>query len=137
MDVRSLGYCAIETTDRPGWRSYGPGGLGFAEIACDDPGAGQFRVDDRPFSLRAAPVRGIYFFHSDSPRHHSLCIFEGPSPVGLHHFMVEVPDIDEVGLCLDRAEARGIEVVKTLGRHGNDRMLSIYLRAPGGFIVEY
>jgi len=50
--------------------------------------------------------------------------------------MVEVTKIDDIGGAIDVAEARGIAMRK-LGRHSNDQMLSIYLRSPSGFTVEY
>lgn len=51
--------------------------------------------------------------------------------------MLEVMDVDEVGYCLDRVLHRGIHVTSTLDRHTNDRMLSFYMRTPGGFELEF
>jgi 3,4-dihydroxy-9,10-secoandrosta-1,3,5(10)-triene-9,17-dione 4,5-dioxygenase len=50
--------------------------------------------------------------------------------------MLQVAGIDQVGQCLERAEAAGIPITSTLGRHANDRMLSFYMRSPLGFDVE-
>ena len=50
--------------------------------------------------------------------------------------MLQVEEVDQVGQCLERAEAAGILITSTLGRHANDRMLSFYMRSPFGFEVE-
>jgi extradiol dioxygenase len=78
------------------------------------------------------------FFHVN-PRHHSLATMTLPGPPmkGLQHLMVEVGDIDDVGAAYDLCAERGHEITLTLGRHVNDRMVSFYVRAPGGFDVEY
>ena len=51
--------------------------------------------------------------------------------------MVEVGSSDDVGLCLDRALRRKVPMSATLGRHVNDKMLSFYMKTPGGFDVEF
>jgi 3,4-dihydroxy-9,10-secoandrosta-1,3,5(10)-triene-9,17-dione 4,5-dioxygenase len=83
------------------------------------------------------PGMGLNFMHVNNPRHHSLALFQGESPSGCIHLMVEVKSVDEVGYCLDRVLAREIPVTSTLGRHTNDRMLSFYMMTPGGFPLEF
>ena len=85
------------------------------------------------------PGQGLYFLHCDNPRHHSLALFQDDNPPasGLVHMMLEVLDIDELGLCRERCRAQGFEIVSDLGRHTNDRMLSIYIKSPAGFALEY
>lgn len=80
---------------------------------------------------------GMCFMHASGPRHHTVAIGEIPSPSGLIHVMLEVPSLDDVGLALDRALAAGVHISATLGRHTNDRMVSFYMRSPGGFDIEY
>lgn len=80
---------------------------------------------------------GLLFMHAAGPRHHVVALGEFPSPSGLIHAMVEVSTLDEVGLALDRALAAGCHISSTLGRHTNDRMVSFYVRTPGGFDIEY
>ncbi|MEE4659936.1 MAG: VOC family protein, partial [Halieaceae bacterium] len=80
---------------------------------------------------------GLHFLHADNPRHHSLALFQSESPAGCIHLMLEVKNVDEVGYCLDRALAQGIQITSTLGRHSNDRMLSFYMMTPGGFPLEF
>ena len=85
----------------------------------------------------ASPIK---FMHCNNPRHHSLALYGVPNamfPAGCVHAMVEVAQIDEVGLCLDRVQQRKIHIFSTLGRHTNDRMLSFYMMTPTGFALEY
>ncbi len=81
------------------------------------------------------PAR-VHFFHCNS-RQHSLALGEVEVPPGCLHFMLEVTDIDEVGLALDRANRHGAPLASTLGRHVNDDMISFYIWTPGGFQVEF
>jgi 3,4-dihydroxy-9,10-secoandrosta-1,3,5(10)-triene-9,17-dione 4,5-dioxygenase len=72
-------------------------------------------------------------------RHHSLAICPAPhgGEPGLIHMMVEVDSIDAVGRALDRVTEAGFSLSSTLGRHTNDKMISFYVRAPGGWDIEY
>lgn len=83
------------------------------------------------------PGMGLNFMHVNNPRHHSLALFQGESPAGCIHLMLEVKTVDEVGYCLDRVLQREIPVTSTLGRHTNDRMLSFYMMTPGSFPMEF
>lgn len=76
-------------------------------------------------------------FFGCNPRHHSLAFLPMPTPSGIVHLMVEVEDVDDVGLALDRAQRRQVPMSATLGRHVNDLMLSFYMKSPGGFDVEF
>jgi 3,4-dihydroxy-9,10-secoandrosta-1,3,5(10)-triene-9,17-dione 4,5-dioxygenase len=76
-------------------------------------------------------------FFGVNPRHHSLAFMPGETPSGIVHLMVEVESADDVGLCLDRALRRKVPMSATLGRHVNDKMLSFYMKTPGGFDVEF
>lgn len=78
----------------------------------------------------------LVFFHINA-RHHSLAIVAIPGMRGLHHLMMQVDSLDDVGSAHDVCANRGIPLAMTLGRHTNDRMFSFYLRSPGGFDVEY
>jgi 3,4-dihydroxy-9,10-secoandrosta-1,3,5(10)-triene-9,17-dione 4,5-dioxygenase len=77
----------------------------------------------------------LQFLHCN-PRHHSVAMIELGGAPGLQHMLVEVRDIDAVGATLDRALKAGVEIISSLGRHRNDRMLSFYMSSPGGFHVE-
>lgn len=77
------------------------------------------------------------FFHAASGRHHSLATAAIPNqPRVLNHFMVEVNDMNDVGLAYERCLAANVPVVRTLGHHPNDQMFSFYVQTPSGFAVE-
>ena len=76
-------------------------------------------------------------FFGCNPRHHSLAFLPMPTPSGIVHLMLEVGGSDDVGLCLDRALRRKVPMSATMGRHVNDKMLSFYMKTPGGFDVEF
>lgn len=42
-----------------------------------------------------------------------------------------------MGRALDRAAAHSFSLSSTLGRHTNDKMISFYVRAPGGWDIEF
>ncbi len=80
-------------------------------------------------SLRAV------FLHVN-PRHHSLAFAELPLKKRLHHVMLEVNSIDDVGMAFDRCQMLGVPLQRTIGRHQNDRMVSFYGYTPSGFCFE-
>lgn len=79
----------------------------------------------------------LYFMHADNARHHSVALFEAPSSVGLIHLMLEARTIDDVGRFIDRCAQHGVHLASQLGRHSNDRMLSVYVVSPGGSMLEF
>ena len=85
-------------------------------------------------NIHGLPIR-VAFFHIN-PRHHTLGIAGVSAPKRLHHFMVEVVDLDTVGRALDRAKAAGTPIALGLGKHPNDQMVSFYATTPSGFAVE-
>ena len=89
-----------------------------------------FRLTD----YAVKPFR-IFFFHIN-PRHHSIALVEtGRS--GIHHVMMELLNLDDVGQGYDLALAEPEGISTTLGRHTNDFMTSFYARTPGDFLIEY
>lgn len=78
----------------------------------------------------------ITFLHAN-PRHHTVAFAAAPMPKRIHHFMLEVGAMDDVGHAYDRCLAAGVEIANTLGVHPNDRMFSFYARTPSGFDVEF
>lgn len=79
------------------------------------------------------PLKGC-FLHVNG-RHHSLALIEGPP--GLHHIMLELCNLDDVGQGYDLIREDPGRIATTLGRHTNDYMTSFYARTPGGFLLEY
>jgi 2,3-dihydroxybiphenyl 1,2-dioxygenase len=89
-----------------------------------------FRLSDyilRPFKA--------YFFHIN-PRHHSLAFIDTGTN-GIHHLMIELCYLDDVGQAYDLALRQPETIGTTLGRHANDQMTSFYSRSPSKFLVEY
>ncbi|MBV8838344.1 MAG: VOC family protein [Alphaproteobacteria bacterium] len=76
-----------------------------------------------------------FFFHVN-PRHHSLAFIE-TGRNGVHHLMVELFSLDDVGQGYDIALTDKESIGVTLGRHTNDHVTSFYSRSPSDFMVEY
>jgi 2,3-dihydroxybiphenyl 1,2-dioxygenase len=115
----------------------GPLGLGHAVLTVENIDAVMpFYVDVLGFQLSdymQKPFRA-YFFHINA-RHHSLALIE-TGRNGMHHLMVELFSLDDVGQCYDIALSQQDRVNVTLGRHTNDLMTSFYARTPSSFMVE-
>jgi len=116
----------------------GPLGMGHAVMHVADvaPLLGFYRdllgfaVSD--YGLKPYP---LYFFHVNG-RHHSFAMV-GSGRQGLHHFMVELCSLDDVGQGYDIAQMEEGRVAYTLGRHTNDHVTSFYSQSPSSFFVEY
>ena len=130
-----------ETPFRPG-RSIsgfrtGPLGVGHAVLTVaklDE--VMPFYVDLLGFRLSdyiEKPFRA-YFFHINA-RHHSLALIE-TGRNGMHHLMVELFSLDDVGQAYDVALGEPERVSVTLGRHTNDLMTSFYAKTPSAFMIE-
>lgn len=78
----------------------------------------------------------VAFLHC-GPRHHSIAIAQFPAAKRLHHFMLELRDMDDIGSTYDLCQDQRVPITSSLGRHTNDRMLSFYIQTPSGFQVEY
>jgi 2,3-dihydroxybiphenyl 1,2-dioxygenase len=115
----------------------GPLGLGHAVLTVENIDAMMpFYVDLLGFGLSdymQRPFRA-YFFHINA-RHHSLALIE-TGRNGMHHLMVELFSLDDVGQSYDVALSQQDRVNVTLGRHTNDLMTSFYARTPSSFMVE-
>jgi 2,3-dihydroxybiphenyl 1,2-dioxygenase len=116
----------------------GPLGMGHAVLHSADVEAMltfygdllRFRVTD--YGMTPYP---LYFFHVNG-RHHSFALV-GSGQTGIHHFMVELMNLDDVGQAYDLAGLEEGRLAFTLGRHSNDWMTSFYAHSPSGFFVEY
>ncbi|MCA9675461.1 MAG: VOC family protein, partial [Myxococcales bacterium] len=118
-------------------------GLGHLVVSTgDDAATGAFYQQLLGFRLSDRIVCQFYGFDVDitflhtNARHHSLA-FGGKQPKRLHHFLLEVGSLDDVGAALDRCAAAGVRIAQSLGRHPNDRMVSFYALTPSGFQFEY
>jgi 2,3-dihydroxybiphenyl 1,2-dioxygenase len=112
-------------------------GLGHAVLTVESIDAAMpFYTDLLGFRLSdyiLKPFRA-YFFHVNA-RHHSLALIE-TGKNGMHHLMVELFSLDDVGQCYDIALTQQDRVSVTLGRHTNDFMTSFYARTPSSFMIE-
>jgi 2,3-dihydroxybiphenyl 1,2-dioxygenase len=115
----------------------GPLGLGHVVLTVEKIDAVMpFYVEVLGFRLSdyiEKPFRA-YFFHVN-PRHHSLALIE-TGKNGMHHLMVELFSLDDVGQSYDVALREENRVSVTLGRHTNDFMTSFYAKTPSSFMVE-
>ena len=116
----------------------GPLGMGHAVLTCE-------RIDDAMAFYRDLLGFGLsdyilkpfkaYFFHIN-PRHHSLAFID-TGKNGIHHLMVELCYLDDVGQGYDLALREPEMIGTTLGRHVNDHVTSFYSYSPSQFLVEY
>lgn len=137
------GAMLADTPFKPAWDisgfRTGTQGLGHAVLMVRDFDAAMafyqgilgFQVSD----FMRQPVKAA-FLHVNT-RHHSLALFEHPQRTGMHHVMMELYSLDDVGQGYDRALRTEERVAVTLGRHHNDYMTSFYMRTPSNFLVEY
>ena len=89
-----------------------------------------FRISD----FGRTPYK-LYFFHLNG-RHHSFAMVESGKR-SIHHFMIEMVSLDDVGQGYDLAQLEDGRIAYTLGRHTNDHVTSFYSHTPSGFFVEY
>src|ERR1700730_13930086 len=115
----------------------GPLGLGHAVLTVENIDAVMpFYVDLLGFGLSdymMKPFRA-YFFHINA-RHHSLALMQ-TGRNGMHHLMVELFSLDDVGQSYDVALSQPERVSVTLGRHTNDLMTSFYAKTPSSFMID-
>ena len=121
-------------------------GMGLGHIVLsvsDEAKALAFYMDGLGFLLSDHIVVGpgdrqlnLTFLHCN-PRHHTLAIMPAPLPKRVHHIMLQVAAIDDVGAGLDAARQSDVPISLELGKHTNDKMISFYMQNPSGFDVEY
>ncbi|MBH0781473.1 iron-dependent extradiol dioxygenase HsaC [Nocardia bovistercoris] len=129
-EEQGLGHVVLSTTDDEASLVFYRDVLGFR---LRDSMRMPPQMVGRPADGESAWLR----FFGCNPRHHSLAFLPLPTPSGIVHLMLEVDKADDVGLALDRALRKKVPMSASLGRHVNDKMLSFYMKTPGGFDVEY
>lgn len=116
----------------------GPLGMGHAVLNVDDiePMLAFYRdlLGFHVSDYGLTPYK-LYFFHLNG-RHHSFAMVESGKR-SMHHFMVELGSLDDVGQGYDLAQLDEGRVAYTLGRHTNDHVTSFYSHTPSGFFIEY
>ncbi len=121
-DELGLGHLVVNSVDQVATHQF------YTEIL-------GFRLSDHiRCEIFGYPV-DIEFLHANS-RHHSIAI-GGAQNKKMHHFMLEVKNMDEVGLAYDRCIRHGLRIMQTLGKHPNDGMFSFYAKTPSGFQFEF
>lgn len=83
------------------------------------------------------PLLDATFYHVATGRHHSIAVAEAPVPKRIDHMMLQVNDLNDVGLALDRCMAAEVPIRMGMGHHPNDQMTSFYVQTPSGFACEF
>ena len=121
----------------------GTGGLGHCIIREDD-SAAAYRFY-RQLGMRGGVEYKIRmgkhvvtptFMHCND-RDHSVAFGIGESKRRLNHIMIEVDNLDDVGLTYDLVRKEKVPVEILPGKHSNDHMYSFYFRNPSGWMIEY
>lgn len=117
----------------------GAGGLGHLVLLVPDLEKGlRFYTETLGFAIsdRIDAHVSLTFLHCNE-RHHTIALVEVPDVVGMHHLMLEVQNLDDVGAALDAAVDAGCAIVSGIGKHPNDLMTSFYVQTPSAFEIEY
>ena len=78
----------------------------------------------------------ITFMHCND-RDHTIAFGIPGADRRINHLMIEVDNLDDVGMTHDLIRKNKIPVTIALGKHSNDHMYSFYFRNPSGWIWEY
>jgi len=78
----------------------------------------------------------LTFMHCNE-RDHTVAFGIGPSSKRINHLMIEVDNLDDVGLTYDLVRRNKLPVAIIPGKHSNDHMYSFYFRNPSGWNIEY
>lgn len=119
------------------------GGLGHCIIRERDPQAayrfyrllGMRGGVEYKFTIGKQVISPIFMHCND--RDHSVAFGLGAMEKRFNHVMIEVDNLDDVGLTHEIVRREKIPVRLTLGKHANDHMFSFYFRTPSGWMVEY
>jgi biphenyl-2,3-diol 1,2-dioxygenase/3,4-dihydroxy-9,10-secoandrosta-1,3,5(10)-triene-9,17-dione 4,5-dioxygenase len=144
-------YCGPAMANRPFHSpqgvtfATGEGGLGHMVVCVPSLAEGErfycellgLRLSDYIRAMIGGTLPVEIAFLRANARHHTLAFAALQMPRRVHHLMLEVQSLDDVGRALDRCVATGAIVTRGLGRHPNDRMFSFYVQTPSGFEVEY
>jgi 2,3-dihydroxybiphenyl 1,2-dioxygenase len=122
----------------------GDDGFGHAALVTHDVAAMErFYVDALGFAVterlatRVGPidVRGV-FLHCNR-RHHTLALFDLPIEKRLHHFMLQAPNVRDIGVAHERARRFKVPMSLGLGQHpAPESTFSFYGATPSGFDFE-
>ncbi|MFK4547966.1 extradiol dioxygenase [Streptomyces tendae] len=114
-----------------------PGVVGLGHLVLASPKLDELRElyeSALEFSLTDYRAPGLYFLRCNRT-HHSIALARAET-ASIHHLEIEHDSIDDVGRAHDRAQADGVPISISLGRHMNDKAISFYVRNPSGFHLE-
>jgi 2,3-dihydroxybiphenyl 1,2-dioxygenase len=121
----------------------GSGGLGHCIIRERDVNAGQrfyaqlgMRGGIEYKFGRGKGAAGLVFMHCNE-RDHTVAFGIPGANTRLNHIMLEVDNLDDVGMTYDLVRKNKVPVTITPGKHSNDHMYSFYFRNPSGWAFEY
>ncbi len=121
----------------------GSGGLGHCIIRERDVNAGQrfyaqlgMRGGVEYKFGRGKGAAGLVFMHCNE-RDHTVAFGIPGADSRLNHIMLEVDNLDDVGMTYDLVRKNKVPVTITPGKHSNDHMYSFYFRNPSGWAFEY
>ena len=106
-----------------------PGVTGLGHLVLASPKLDELReLYESVLEFRLTDYRapGLYFLRCNAA-HHSIALARADSP-SIHHLEIEHGSIDDVGRAYDRAQANGVPISISLGRHMNDKAISFYVK---------
>jgi len=121
----------------------GTGGIGHCILREDDvPAAYRFyrTIGMRgsvEYKLQMGPHTALITFMHCNTRDHTIAFGIGPSKRRINHLMIEVDNLNDVGLTEEIVRGAKIPVNIKTGKHSNDHQYSFYFRNPSGWIWEY
>jgi len=121
----------------------GSGGIGHCIIRQKDPKAA-YRFYTQlgmrggvEYKIKAGKrVFAPMFMHCND-RDHTVAFGIGGPDRRINHLMIEVDNLDDVGLTYDLVRKNKVPITISPGKHSNDHMYSFYFRNPSGWIWEY
>ncbi len=118
-----FGHVALVSRQVPAMERFYVDALGFA-------------VTER-LSTRVGPIEVNGVFLHCNRRHHTLALFDLPLAKRLHHFMLQAPRVQDIGVAHERARALKIPLSLGLGQHpAPESTFSFYGVTPSGFDFE-
>lgn len=121
----------------------GSGGLGHCIIREKDPQAAYHFYTQLgmrggiEYKINMGKHTAALTFMHCNERDHTVAFGLPPSEKRFNHLMIEVDNLDDVGLTHDIVRRDKIPVNITPGKHSNDHMYSFYFRTPSGWMLEY
>jgi 2,3-dihydroxybiphenyl 1,2-dioxygenase len=121
----------------------GTGGMGHCVIREKDPKAA-YRFYSQlgmrggvEYKIRMGKHIVTPIFMHCNDRDHTVAFGFGGGGRRINHLMIEVDNLDDVGLTYDLVRQNKVPVTIAPGKHSNDHMFSFYFRNPSGWIWEY